>query len=339
MTKKTEIQSRGHGDSIFFGMTNMQYRPMGKTGLQVSVLSFGAATLGNEYGDISTKEATRAVHYAIAHGINYFDTSPYYGRTLSEVRLGKALQGYRDRVIIATKGGRYDKTLPDGFDFSAERLHHSVDESLKRLQTDVIDVYQLHDIEFEKREVINNEALPELVKLRERGKIRFIGITGYPLKLLQAVAEAHAVDMILSYCHYNLMNTTLEKNLLPFAQSRGIGVVNASPLHMGLLTEQRPPPWFGAPQDIKQAAQEAAKTAQAYGQSITQLALQFALQNEAISTTLVGMKSVSEVQHNLAALNKSHSPEALRAVQAVIAPVKDYNWHTGLPENQDDYTG
>ena len=145
----------------------MKYRPLGKTDLKVSMIGFGATTLGNEYGDIDTSTGINAVHAAIDLGVNFFDTSPYYGRTLSETRLGEALKGYRDQVIIATKGGRYDI---DGFDFSAQRLEKSIDESLKRLQTDVIDVYQLHDIEFTQRLQIIEESLPTLEKLKNKGK-------------------------------------------------------------------------------------------------------------------------------------------------------------------------
>ena len=126
----------------------MDYRLLGQTGLRVSVLGFGAAPLGNEYHAIDPAAAQRAVEVAIDRGINYFDVAPYYGRTLAEERLGAYLEGQRDQVVLATKVGRFDKDLPDGFDFSAERTVRSVEESLRRLRTDVIDVIKVHDVEF-----------------------------------------------------------------------------------------------------------------------------------------------------------------------------------------------
>src|SRR5690606_18520685 len=109
--------------------------------------------------------------------------SPYYGRTLAEERLGRALEGVRERVILATKAGRYGKDYPAGFDFSAARIARSVEESLARLRTDRIDVYQLHDIEYAHREQIIDESLPAMRRLVEQGKVRYVGITSYALHL------------------------------------------------------------------------------------------------------------------------------------------------------------
>jgi aryl-alcohol dehydrogenase-like predicted oxidoreductase len=156
------------------------YRTLGRTGLRVSVVGFGASPLGNEFGASDPAESCRAVSAAIDAGINYFDVAPYYGRTLAETRLGECLAGRRHEVVLATKAGRYDKALPEGFDFSAERIARSIDESLRRLRTDYIDVYQLHDIEFAHRAQILGETLPAMQRLKEAGKIRWIGITGYP---------------------------------------------------------------------------------------------------------------------------------------------------------------
>jgi len=123
----------------------MEYRTLGRTGLRVSKLGFGGSPLGNEFGEADPVEAERAVRCAIDLGVNYFDVAPYYGRTLAETRLGGALAGRRDKVVLASKCGRYDVAK---FDFSAARIRASIDESLERLRTDYLDVFLAHDIEF-----------------------------------------------------------------------------------------------------------------------------------------------------------------------------------------------
>src|SRR5688500_3175373 len=257
----------------------MEYRTLGSTTLRLSEIGFGAATLGEEFGPLSEGEGRRAVEVAIDEGINFFDVSPYYGRTLAEERLGRALEGRRERVILSTKVGRYDRDPPHGFDFSAARVVRSVEESLGRLRTDVIDLYLAHDIEFSPRSVIMEETLPAMRRLREQGKVRFIGVSGFPLELLREVAEAAGVDAVLSYCHYDLLNTRLEDVLGPLARERGTGLINASPLHMGVLTGRPPPAWHPAPPEVLRAAAEAAGWCAARGASLPDLALRFALGN------------------------------------------------------------
>src|SRR5580704_15341428 len=211
----------------------MEYAALGRTGLRVSKLGFGGSPLGDEFGKTDPAEGERAVHCAIDLGINYFDVAPYYGRTLAEKRLGAALAGRRDKVVLATKCGRYDVK---GFDFSAARIRSSIDESLQRLRTDYLDVFLAHDIEFVSERQIVEEAIPTMRELQCEGKARFIGITGLQLKMLRRVAEAAPVDAILSYCRYNLLITDMDDVLTPFAERNGIGLINASPLHMGILT-------------------------------------------------------------------------------------------------------
>ncbi len=167
----------------------MEYRKLGRTDLEVSILGFGTAPLGNVYGTTDPSEGRRAVHSAIENGINFFDSSPYYGVTLSEERLGEALVGRRDKVVLATKCGRYGLAA---FDFSAARLTASIDESLRRLRTDRIDLLQAHDVEFGDVEQVIHETVPAMRRIQEQGKARYIGITGYPLKTLLRIAERSA---------------------------------------------------------------------------------------------------------------------------------------------------
>ncbi len=299
------------------------------------MVGFGASPLGDEFGRIDRAEGERAVHGAIDQGINYFDVAPYYGRTLAETRLGEALVGKRQAVILATKAGRYGGDPGSGFDFSAQRIIASVEESLKRLQTDYIDVYQVHDIEFGSKQQIIEETLPAMCKLREEGKVRFIGITGYPLHLLKAVARSTEIDTMMTYCHYDLLNSMAAKVLTPVARERGIGLINASPLHMGVLTERGAPHWHPAPEEVLRAGRQAAAWCRQQGGNIAELALQFALSFEQAATTLVGMSKVEHVRRNIQLAEVKPDPELLRGVLKIIKPVADIHWIVGRPENND----
>jgi L-galactose dehydrogenase len=316
-------------------MSEMIYKVLGKTGLKVSIVGYGASPLGHEFGLIDPDEGKRAVHYAIERGINYFDVAPYYGRTLAETRLGEALVGYRDKVILATKAGRYDKDLETGFDFSAKRLIKSVEESLIRLKTDYIDVFQVHDVEYGLKEQIINETLPAMHQLKQAGKVRFVGITGYPLHILQDVAETAEVDTILSYCRYNLMDTSMDNILTPVVKRKGIGLINASPLHMRVLTEKGAPDWHPAPKRVLEVGRQVAGYCRSRGVDIADLAMQFVLGHDTVATTLVGMSKVRHVDSNVKSVGVAPDPELLAEVLEMIKPVANIVWKEGRPENDD----
>lgn len=310
----------------------MRYRPLGKTGLQVSIVSYGASPLGSVFRDVDEAEGARCVRRALELGINYLDCAPYYGSTRAETALGRALQNVpRGDYLLATKVGRYDE---GEFDFSAERVTQSVDESLSRLQTDYVDVIQCHDIEFVELSQIVHETLPALRRVVEQGKARFVGITGLPLRALREVLSQTNVDTILSYCRYTLFDTSLE-SLLPALHGRGVGAINASPLSMGLLTERGAPDWHPAPPDVRDACGHAVALCRERGQDIAKLALQFACANEQIATTLVGTASPANIEKNACWIEEPLDQELLRDVQNALAPIRDRTWPSGLPENND----
>jgi len=315
----------------------MIYKTLGKTGLKVSIIGFGASPLGGEFGTIEPEEGRRAVHYAIDQGINYFDVAPYYGRTLAETRLGEYLKGKRDKIILTSKACRYDIT---DFDYSAKRIMRSIEESLKRLRTDHFDLYQIHDVEYGKREQVVGEALPAMFKLRKQGKVRFVGITGYPLTPLKEIAETlgpgtEDVDTVLTYCRYNLMDTTMDDILTPVVRQRGIGLINASPLHMRVLTEKGAPNWHPAPEKVFAAAAKVAQLCRERGTTISDLAMQFALAHKDVSITLVGMSKVRHVEANIKIVGTEADPDLLAEVLEMIKPVANIYWKEGLPENDD----
>ena len=266
-------------------LTIIQTRTLGKTGLEVSILSYGASPLGGVFGAIDENEGIATVHRALDLGINFIDVSPFYGETKAETVLGRALKTVpRDSYYLATKVGRYGETE---FDFSAARVTRSVDESLKRLQVDTIDIIQCHDIEFVSLDQIVNETLPALRRVVETGKARFVGITGLPLHVFRDVLSRAEVDTVISYCRYALTDNSLLA-LVPMLQQKHVGVINAAPLVMGLLFDADPPSWHPAPLDVRAACARAARHCTAKGADIARLALQFAVANPAIATTLVG---------------------------------------------------
>ena len=315
----------------------MQYRLLGDTGLRVSVLGFGGSPLGGVFGQVDEAEARRAVRSAIEKGINYFDTAPFYGETKAETVLGKALQGIpREEYYLATKVGRYGARE---FDFSAGRSQRSVDESLERLGVDYVDLIQCHDIEFGDLNQVVGETIPALRDLQKAGKARFVGITGFPLGIYHPVMSRIQVDAVLSYCHYSLNNTSLGR-ITQFLRDQNVGVINASPLSMGLLTNSGPPVWHPASDEIKEKCATAARYCAEKGVDIASLAVRFAVSNPSVHTTLVGMATNDEVERNVAAASKETPMDLPRAVQDILAPIQNKTWSAaGQNIKDDEFTG
>lgn len=310
----------------------MQYRALGNTGLNVSALSFGASSLGSVFKPVDEGEGIRTVHAALDRGINLIDVSPYYGLTKAETVLGKALASApvtRDRYVLSSKAGRYGENV---FDFSEARIVRSVDESLARLKTDYLDILHLHDIEYVPLGPIVEESIPALQKLKRQGKIRFIGITGFPLKIFQTVLSQTSVDVIISYCHYALNNNRLLE-LLPLLQEKGVGLINASPISMGLLSRQGPPDWHPATEEIKQVCRQTAAYCQARGADLPGLAIQYAVHNAQIPTTLVGTANPANLARNIAWMDEPIDLDLFREVQERLRPIHNQSWPVGLPEN------
>lgn len=271
------------------------------------------------------------MHEAVKQGINFFDVSPYYGRTRAEKVLGKALRSLpRDSFVVSTKVGRYDTAT---FDFSAERVTRSVEESMTRLGVDCLDVVQCHDVEFGDLDVVARETIPALAKLKAQGKIRAIGITGYPLEVfpyLLSCVEPGTVDVALSYCNYTLQNSRLA-NILPWLQRQRVGVINASPLCMGLLTNGGGPDWHPASSAVKTASREAAKLCAERGADLATVAIQYALQADPslIASTLVGIDSRETLVKNIKVMSTVPDEDLIRDVQAVFNEVKNEKWSSG----------
>lgn len=310
----------------------MKRYPLGKTGIDVPVLTMGAASLGSIYRPVSQADADATVATALELGIDYFDVAPYYGLTTAETALGKALAGFdRAGYHLATKVGRYgDKD----WDFSADATRRSIEASLKRLGTDYVDVIQCHDIEYGDLKQLRDEALPALRRLREEGVVRNIGITGYLLSVIEEIAIAENVDTVMAYCTYTLQ----DRRLAPVAgrlAAAGIGVLNASPLGMGLLTTRGAPSWHPGNERVLELVAAAARLCTASGTDISELAMRFALATgpeHGIATTVVGTASAANLRENAAWADREPDPALLAAVESVLAPVIGAGWDV-LPGN------
>jgi L-galactose dehydrogenase len=309
----------------------MQTRRLGKTDLHLPILSFGASSLGAEFRKVKLDEALQSVHVALECGLNFIDTSPFYGRGMSEVLLGIALQEVpRDSYTLCTKLGRYDLAH---FDFSAKRVAESVDVSLHRLGTDHLDIILCHDIEFVPMQQIVDETIPALRKIQQAGKVRYIGFSGYPMKVFRFILDQIHVDCVLSYNQYTLQNTRFADEIVPYLQSKGVGVMNAGPFSARLLTNAPLPAWLKEPEEVKAAARQAAAHCQSKGVDIAKLALQFSLANPDITTTVSGSANPNNIRNWAKWAAEPLDEELLREVQAILAPVKNLGHREGLPEN------
>jgi L-galactose dehydrogenase len=306
-------------------------RPLGKTGIDLPILSFGASSLGQEFRSVKLDEALESVRVALECGLNFIDTSPFYGRGMSEVLLGIALRGVpRDSYTLCTKMGRYDLSH---FDFSAKRVAESVDVSLHRLGTDHLDIILCHDIEFVPMQQIVDVTIPALRKAKEAGKVRFIGISGYPQKIFKFIADQIGIDCVLSYNQYTLQNTRFADEAVPYLKAKGIGIMNAGPFSARLLTNAPLPAWLKEPEEVKAAARKAAAHCAAKGVDIAKLALQFSIANPDIATTVSGSANPQNIRNWATWAAEPIDQQLMNEVHAIFAPVKNLGHREGLPEN------
>jgi L-galactose dehydrogenase len=310
----------------------MQFRALGRTGLQLPWLSFGASSLGQEFRPVDLNEALRSVRVALDLGMNFIDTSPFYGRGMSECLLGVALRGVpRDSYLLGTKLGRYDLAH---FDFSARRVAESIDVSLHRMGVSHLDIILCHDIEFVDMQQIVEETLPALRKLQQQGKVRFVGVSGYPMKLFRYVLDRMALDVILSYNHYTLQNTMLA-DLVPYLQSKGVGIMNAAPFSARLLTNAPLPSWHKATAEVRAVCRRAAEHCASHGVDLAQLALQFSLANSDMATCVVGSANPENVRKWVTWSEMTLDQQLLNEVLAILRPIHNWFYLEGRPENND----
>ena len=312
----------------------MEYRILGKTGLKVSQLSFGASSLGGVFHDIDEGRAIDAVFTALDGGMNLIDVSPYYGHYKAETVLGKALRQIpRDRYILSTKVGRYGKDGVNTWDYSGRRAQDSVEESMERLGVEYIDLIHVHDIEFQAAlpgglQKVVDETLPALVELKSKGMVGHVGITDLQLANLRWVIDHSAegtVETVLNFCHYCLCDDALVDHL-DYFEAHGIGLINASPLSMGLLSERGVPAWHPAPRPLVEACSRAADYCKQKGYPIEKLAMQFSVSNPRIPSTLFSSANPDNVRRNLAFIQEPIDWQLVQEVQDIIGEQRRVTW-------------
>ena len=308
----------------------MVYNEIGKTGLRVSNLAFGASSLGGVFHGIREEEAIEAVHTAVDAGLNFIDVSPYYGHLKAATVLGKALKEIRrDRYVLSTKVGRYGKDGVNYWDYSARRAKESVYESMERLHVDYIDLINVHDVEFADLNQVVSETLPALVELKKEGVVGHVGITDLQPENLKWViehSEEGTVESILNFCHYCL-NDTLLKEYFDFFEGRGIGVINASPFSMGLLSMRGAPDWHPATPALREACARAARYCDEQGYPIDKLAIQYSTScNGHIATTLFSSANPKNVLKNVEYVNEPIDMQLVEKVQEIIGDQMGVRW-------------
>lgn len=307
----------------------MKYNRLGNTGMEISELSFGASSLGGVFHSIDPAQAIAATEAAIDGGMNFIDVSPYYGHFKAETVLGKALKGIdRKKYYLSTKVGRYGKDGVNTWDYSAKKAKESVYESMDRLGIDFIDLINVHDIEFADLNQVVGETLPALVELREKGVVGHVGITDLQLENLKWVIDRvpeGTVESVLNFCHYTLNDDKL-LDYLDYFESNGIGVINASPLSMGLLSQRGVPDWHPAPKALVEACRKATEYCNAKGYPIEKLAMQFSVSNPRIASTLFSSANPDNVRKNLAYIEKPMDEELVAKVKEIIGDQQRVSW-------------
>jgi aryl-alcohol dehydrogenase-like predicted oxidoreductase len=311
----------------------MQYRTLGRTGIKVSPYALGALALGTPVGNPDPDDSARIIHKALDAGINFIDTSDTYGE--SELTVGKALKGRRDSVVLATKFGRPVGDDPNHQGASRRWIMTAVENSLRRLQTDYIDLYQVHrpdpatDIE---------ETLSALTDLIHSGKVRAVGTSALPpsdIVEAQWVAERRGLERFRTeQPPYSILNRGIEREVLPLTQRYGMGVLVWGPLGQGMLTGRVRK---GQPNDLRRAAflkvmgderrldtvEKIIPLAQEAGLPMTHLAMAFAIAHPGVTSAIIGPHTMEQLDDLLAGISVTLTDEILDQIDEIVPPGTD----------------
>lgn len=305
----------------------MQFRKLGSSTLSVSVVGLGTWALGDDFwGSVDDRESIKAIHAAIDAGINLIDTAPAYGAGHSEEVVGKAIKDRRERVIVATKVGVLRRGKEFVRSLKPESVRAEIDDSLRRLGVDVIDLWQIH---WPDASTPLEDTLGEIERIRAQGKFRYLGVSNFDIPLME---KARAVSEIVSLQpHYSLLERKIDAEILPYCASHGVGVLGYGTLAAGLLTGKFTEvpkfapgdhrdnfypffaePLFGRVQQLLSVLSEIAVERKV---TVGQVATNWAISQRGMTTALVGAKNVAQAAQNAAAGDFSLSAEELARIE------------------------
>jgi aryl-alcohol dehydrogenase-like predicted oxidoreductase len=330
----------------------MEHRLLGRSGLKVPVLCMGTATFGNgpgfeAWGALGVKEATRLVDLCLDAGVTMFDSADVYSLGVAEDILGQALKGRRERAIISTKATFRFGSGPNDVGSSRAHLVKSCEASLRRLDTDYIDLYQLHGFD---AQTPVEEVMQTLDDLVRAGKVRYVGCSNFSgwhlMKALAISAQRGLARHVAHQAYYSLLGREYEWELMPLALDQGIGAVVWSPLGMGRLGGKfrrgQPPPKVSRLNDPNTArvapptddetlfriVDELDAIARETGKSVAQVAINWVLQRPTVSTVIIGARDEAQLKQNLAAADWKLTPAQIGQLDATSAKQKTYPyWH------------
>lgn len=319
----------------------MQTRKLGYSDLEITTIGFGTWAIGGggwdfSWGEQDDDESIKTIHKAISSGINWIDTAPVYGLGHSEEVVGKALKGMREKPIIATKCARvWDENKNLGFNLTMDGIRSEVEQSLQRLQIEVIDLLQIH---WNKPDEDIEEGWSAIADLIKEGKIRYGGVCNFDAQQLERISVIHPVASLQP--PYSMLIRGVETELLPFCQTNNIGVVVYSPMYKGLLTgkfskermqnmdpedHRRRDPKFLSPEfdinlDLVYGLEELAKAA---GKTVAQLAIAWTLRRPEVTSAIVGGRKAHQVQEVAAAGDWKLSEAEISEIEALIEKRQD----------------
>jgi aryl-alcohol dehydrogenase-like predicted oxidoreductase len=330
---------------------SVEYRRLGASGLTVPLLSFGAATFGGTseffraWGAIDTAEARRMIDLCLDAGVTLFDTADIYSNGVSEEVLGTALKGRRDKALISTKATFRFGADPNAVGSSRFHLLKSCDEALKRLQTDHIDIFQLHGFD---ALTPPEEVLSTLDQLVRAGKIRYVGVSnfsGWHLMKSLAVADRYGYPRyVTNQTYYSLLGRDYEWELMPLGIDQGVGALVWSPLGWGRLTGKirrgqplpetsrlhktagKGPP--ASDEHLFKIVDALDEIARETGKSIPQIALNWLFQRPTVSSVIIGARNEKQLKDNLGAIGWNLTSEHIKKLDAASEKEKPYPyWH------------
>ncbi|MCR9210225.1 MAG: aldo/keto reductase [bacterium] len=308
-------------------------RRLGQTDMELTTLSFGASSIGQEFRSVDLGESLQAVRVALDSGMNFIDTAAFYGRGMSEMMLGRVLPDIpRDQYYLGTKLGRY---TGEHFDFSAKRVTESIDTSLERMKVDHLDIVLCHDLEFVEMSQIVEETIPAIRREIAKGKVRYVGVSGYPMKMFKYVMNNADIDCLLTYNHYTLQND-MALELVPLAKEKGVGLMNGAPFSARLLTNAELPPWHKATPQVREVAAAAAKHCADRGSDIAKIALQFSIANEDFATCIPGSANPNRVAQWVEWAQEPMDETLVAEVKEILKPIHNWFYIEGRPENNDE---